>query len=64
VAGLDEVILRIGFHGYQPDDGIRGTTGNAYLPVNLFGECPCPIIVELVTAGYALYLDEGVPVAA
>ena len=59
-----DACLRDGFHGYEPDEGIRWTNGNALLPADLFGDCSTPIDVELLISGATRYLDEGALLAA
>ncbi|HET7879973.1 MAG TPA: Hint domain-containing protein [Acetobacteraceae bacterium] len=53
-----------GFHGYEPDEGIRWTTGDALLPAAHLAAGACSVEIEITTAGMTSYLDEGVPVAA
>jgi hypothetical protein len=43
--------LRDGFHGYEPDEGIRWTNGNALLPADLFSDGSMPIDIELLISG-------------
>jgi hypothetical protein len=59
-----DACLRDGFHGYEPDEDIRWTNGNALLPADLFTDCSMPIDVELLISGANRYLDEGTPLAA
>ena len=59
-----DACLRDGFHGYEPDEGIRWTNGNALLPTDLFSDCSMPIDIELLISGATRYLDEGMPLAA
>jgi hypothetical protein len=56
--------LREGFHGYEPDEGIRWTNGNALLPADLFSDCGTAVDIELLISGATRYLDEGMPLAA
>jgi hypothetical protein len=56
--------LRDGFHGYEPDEGICWTNGDALLPADLFSDWRMPIDVELLISGATCYLDEGAPLAA
>ncbi|HET7879628.1 MAG TPA: hypothetical protein VFL55_02005 [Acetobacteraceae bacterium] len=51
--------LRHGFHGYEPDEDIRWTTGDALLPTSHFDVCAGPVEIEITTAGMTSYLDEG-----
>jgi len=59
-----DTCLRDGFHGYEPDEGIRWTNGNSGLPADLFSACSGPLDIEITTAGATQYLDEGAPLAA
>ena len=56
--------FRSGFHGYEPIDDIRWTTGDAQLPQALFAERVGPIEIELLVKGSTHYLDKGMPFAA
>jgi Hint domain len=55
--------LCTGFHGYEPDEGIRWTTGDALMPADHFA-CTGPFDVEITTGGATSYLDEGTSLAA
>jgi hypothetical protein len=57
-------LLRIGFNGYEPAEGIRWTTGEAQIAEELLGELIGSVDVELLTTHKARYLDEGIPFTA
>jgi hypothetical protein len=56
--------LRDGFHGYEPDAGIRWTNGNALLPADLFSQSSTRFGIELLISGTTWYIDEGTRLVA
>jgi hypothetical protein len=48
-------LLTQGFHGFEPDDAIRWTDGDAVVPASLFDGCTGPMELALRLAGTAGY---------
>lgn len=47
--------LAVGSHGFEPDDDLRWTDGNALLPATLFAGIDGPCELEVLTCGTARY---------
>lgn len=56
----DDVRLVDGFHGFEPDAGLRWTDGDAKVPEGLFDGIDGPVTVILQCAGSARYVEERV----
>ena len=50
-------LLTQGFHGFEPDDAIRWTDGDAVVPASLFDGCTGPVELALRLAGTASYAE-------
>jgi hypothetical protein len=62
-----DAALETGFHGFEPDEGLRWTDGNALLPPAFFAGIEGPTELDVLTCGamhYALTADEAEPIAA
>ena len=55
----DDVSLTIGFHGFEVENGIRWTNGDATVPLALFDGFTGPMEITTSLAGITSYLDEG-----
>jgi hypothetical protein len=51
--------LTDGFHGYEADNDIRWTNGEAGVPTALFDGFAGPLEIALSLGGRTTYLDEG-----
>jgi hypothetical protein len=47
--------LTDGFHGYEPEAGLRWTNGDAVLPLALFDDLSAPVDIELHLTGTTAY---------
>jgi hypothetical protein len=55
VMEADDPTLAEGFHGFEPNDGLRWTNGDASLPATLFADLNGPMELELHVAGTTSY---------
>jgi hypothetical protein len=55
VMEADDPALGEGFHGFEPDDGLRWTNGDAGLPAGLFAGLDGPMVLESHVAGTTSY---------
>jgi autotransporter-associated beta strand protein len=62
VMEADDPTLAEGFHGFEPDDSLRWTNGDASLPAALFAGLDGPMELELHVAGTTSYVMFGDPV--
>jgi hypothetical protein len=53
-------LLNRGFHEFEPDNRIRWTDGDAYVPADLFEGLSGPLEIALQLGGQTSYADEGV----
>lgn len=62
----DDSCLSNGFHGYEADNGLRWTNGEAVLPMSLFLSEDSGVVLEIYVAGTTRYplLDERGTIAA
>ena len=55
----DDVRLTEGFHGFERDNAIRWTDGDAAVPEVLFDDFDGPMVVALRLGGRTTYVDDG-----
>jgi hypothetical protein len=55
----EDALLTDGFHGYEVEDEIRWTGGDAAVPAGLFEGFAGPLEITLRLGGRTWYLDEG-----
>jgi len=53
--------LAEGFHGFEPDEDLRWTDGNALLPAALFAGIDGPCELEVLTCGATHYTQHADP---
>ncbi len=59
VIGADAASLIDGFHGFEPDNGLRWTNGDAAIPAELFAHMTGPGMLVLHLAASQRYPDSG-----
>jgi hypothetical protein len=55
----EDALLADGFHGFEPDDGIRWTNGDAAVPASLFDGFAGPHELVLRLGGTTSYMADG-----
>ena len=55
----ESALLTDGYHGYEPENAIRWTDGNAAIPHELLKSVDGPGTLTVVTGGGTRYLDDG-----
>jgi len=55
VVAAADITLEVGFHGYEPDEDVRWTNGDALLPPSMFAGIAGACELELLTKGATRY---------
>jgi hypothetical protein len=61
VSKAQDPALSDGFHGFEPDIGLRWTNGDAALPMALLEGWSGPMEIVLTVGGTTHYIEDGVP---